>query len=334
MRWGWLFVLAACSFQHGAASQLTIDDAPVDGASPDVSRAWWNPAWRVRMPIAIGNPSTGALAAGYQIGLRFDAFAAPCTTNRDDLRIVYGTTELARVIDEVGPPEWTWFPLAAPLAAGTTSTGEYWLYCGNPAPAAAPADPAQVFDFYDGFDEAVLDLSVWTKQNMAVLGNGQLTCGGGANNDSGIVTTTPTFHAHHAVDFVATASTATNAGFWAGFQLGTMDVQPWLHWWTQSLNAIRPDFQATNTSTLWLGANITLDLSPHFYGVENYGTSSMYRYDDEPRDTHVYDVSPPDPLSVRLWEGDKASTVKYDLVRVRQAVDPAPTATVGAAENY
>ncbi len=331
MRWACAVVLAACSFRHGAAFAPGSD---VDAPGIDVSRGWWNPAWRVRLPITISNPSTGALAAGYQIGLRYDVGAAPCTTNRDDIRIVYGTAERARVIDEVGPPEWTWFPLAAALPAGATSTGEYWLYCGNPAPSPAPADPAQVFDFYDGFDEAVLDLAVWTKQNMAVLGGGVLTCGGGSSNDSGIVTTTPTFHANHAVDFVATATSTTASDFWAGFQLGTADVQPWLHWWTEFHTSINPDFQATSNSTYWAGATIALDTSPHFYGVENYGTSSMYRYDDEPHDSHVYDVSPPDPLSVRLWEGDKASTVKYDLVRVRPAVDPTPTATIGAPENY
>ena len=328
-----LLLVAACSFRHGAAGAGSgAVDAPSVADTIDASRDWWNPAWRVRMPITIANASTGRLAAGYQIGLAFDVGAAPCTTNRDDIRITYGTTELTRVIDEVGPPEYTWFPLAAPLDAGTTSTGEYWLYCANPAPTAAPSDPKQVFDFYDGFD--TLDTAVWTKQNMVVVGGGAITCGGGAVNDSGVVTTTPTFTPNHAVDFVATASSLTNSQFWGGFQLGTQDVQPWLHWWTQSLNAIRPDFQATSSSTLWLGANITLDLNRHFYGVENYGISSMYRYDDQPRDSHLYDVSPPSPLSVRLWEGDKATTVKYDQVRVRQAVDPTPVATVGAPENY
>lgn len=329
-----LLLLAACSFRHGFASpgDSALSDVAIDTVDADLS--WWNPAWHERMPITIMNPSSGALASGYQIGLRFDVGAAPCTTNRDDIRITFGRTELTRVIDEVGPPEWTWFRLAAPLPAGATSTGEYWLYCANPAPSAAPSDPTQVFDFYDSFDESVLDLSVWTKQNNAVLGGGVLTCGGGANNDSGIVTTTPTFHPNHAVDYVATASSTTSSDFWAGFQNGTMDVQPWLQWWTEPKNAIRPDFWANSSSTEWLGTSVSLDLNPHFYGVENYGVSSMYRYDDEPRDSHIYDAAPPDPLSVRLWEGDKATTVKYDLVRVRAAVDPPPVATVGTPQTY
>src|SRR5207248_3322619 len=146
--------------------------------------------------------------------------------------------------------------------------------------------------------------------------------------------TTPAFTANHAVDFVAIASSATNSGFWAGFQLGTMDVPPWLHWWTNQPNIIAPDFKATATSTLWLGTSILLDTQPHHYSVENYGTKSMYRYDDVPRESHVYDVSPPATLSVRLWDGSSQTSVTYDWVRVRKAVDPPPAVTPGSPEPY
>ena len=113
-----------------------------------------------------------------------------------------------------------------------------------------------MFDFYDGFD-APLDTSVWTQMNGVVVTGGHVVCGGTGVRDSGIVTKTRTFGANHAVDFVAKASSATASDFWAGFQNGTMDVAPWLHWYTKNQNAICPDFLGVATDQPWYGSDTT-----------------------------------------------------------------------------
>lgn len=328
-----LLALSACGFEHGVAPGSSTGDSGGIDAPDAAPAAWWDPAWGYRMPITIVNGSTSALPIGYQIGFSFTFQAAPCTGTRDDVRFVFGdTTELNRVFDTVGPPPWAWFPLQAELAPGATSAGQYWLYCGNPSPGSGPSNPGNLFDFYDGFGETAIDTTVWTVYHSASLSGGRLICGNGGQNDNGIVTTTPTFTANHAVDFIAIASSATTSSFWAGFQLGTADVPPWLHWWTNQPNIIAPDFRATDTSTLWLGTAKTLDTAPHFYSVENYGMKSMYRLDDVVYESHDYDIAPPATLSVRLWNGSSTPTVAYDMVRVRQAVDPPPTVTVGTPE--
>jgi len=140
-----LAVLAGCSFHPGAPGVTSGGDAPVGDAPPvvdtpivvdaphdaagDVSSHppnWWDPAWSSRMQLTIVNGSAAALPVGYQIGFAFGLDVAPCAGNRDAVRIVRGTTDVSRVIDEVGSPQWTWFPLQASIAAGATST-EYWL---------------------------------------------------------------------------------------------------------------------------------------------------------------------------------------------------------------
>jgi hypothetical protein len=327
--------LAACSFRHGLAITGGEGDAPGGSdAMADATREWWDPMWGVRMPITIANTSADDLAAGYQVGMPFDVGAAPCTANRDDIRIVYATTELTRVIDTVGPPQWTWFRLSAPHASGATSTGEYWLYCGNPSPPAAPKDPAQVFEFYDGF--TTLDTSTWTTLNTVSVSGGKLVCGGGGVRDNGVVTKNEPFPAKRAVDYVAIAQSASNSDWWAGFQNGTMDVAPWLHWYTLNQNAACPDFRGVTADSPWYGTDHPLDTQPHLYGVENYGDQSMYRLEDVPYQTHIYAPMQPPPamLDVRLWDGSDTTTVSYDWVRVRQAVNPPPTVTVGSPETY
>lgn len=334
MRAAALLLLAGCKQIFG------LDPPAIAGASDgsiDVSYdapTWWNPAWKYRMPLTIVNNSSDALPAGYQVGLARDVAAAPCTGNRDDFRIVYGATEQARVIDEVGPPQWTWFPLAAALAAGATSANEYYVYCGNASPPPAPNDPKVVFDFYDDF--TTLDTNTWTVMNTVVVTGGLLVCGGGGSNDNGVVTKNEPFTAKHAVDFVAQASSATNSNWWGGFENGTMDVPPWLLWYTHNPNVVAPTFRGVSADNPWYGNDLPLDTAPHMFSVEHYGDEAMYRLADVPYQTHVYAPMglPPAMLDVRLWNISNSDPVSYDWVRVRQAVNPPPAATVGAPETY
>jgi hypothetical protein len=321
-----LVLVAACGFHPGARSDGNVAaDAPDAGAGD-----WWNPAWRVRIPLAIANTSTDSLAAGYQVGLSYDVGATPCTPNRDDPRILYGATELTRVIDEVGPPEWTWFPLQAPLAAGATSTGEYWLYCGNTAPGPAPADPTLLFDLYDAFDS--IDAAVWTTNQTVAATGGELMLGG-ATTENGIVSNT-LFSPNHALDFVATSGATTGQLWWGGFQNGTGDSAPWVLWWTPTNTAMNPAFQGLQSEAIWNGTAVPLDTAPHLYGLEKYAASARYRREDVPIDAHAYAgmTSPPDMMSVRLWNRMANTVVAVDWARVRQAVDPPPAVTAGTPE--
>ncbi|MGE5187259.1 MAG: DUF2341 domain-containing protein [Acidobacteriota bacterium] len=330
MRAAVLVACAACSFHHGSgpagaaagdASQL---DGVVftDGPPPD----WWNPAWMYRIQLTVH--ATTAVATGFQVGFAYDLDAAPCTGSRDGARIVWQQAELARVVDEVGPPTWIWFRLGAPIAAGAASS-EYWLYCGNASPPPAPADPATVFDLYDDFAGSSL-APQWSAAGTVTVGGGVATI-----QNNGTFHSTATFAPNTATDFsIAPQGTAPGMYYWGGFQNGTATASPWVLWNTRNENGIHPEVVDSQGSTA-TGGLVAYDTAFRLYGVENYGASSMYRIADASVATLAHPHGIAAALSVRFDNYNSgASTVQVGMVRVRAAVDPPPTVTAGAVETY
>jgi hypothetical protein len=280
--------------------------------------------------LTIVNNAATTMPIGYQIGLSLDLDAAPCTGSRDAVRIVWNTTEVARVIDEVGTNEWTWFPLQAPITSGSMST-EYWLYCGNAAAPAAPKDPATVFDFWEDFTGVALG-GAWTAQGTVTVGSGSVTIG--ASNAG--IHSNATYGAGFAIDCLATASSAaaTNPYWWCGFQQNFSLSAPWVIWHAVGgASQIHPS--AYDTSSSWNGTSVTLDTSPHLYGVENYGDSGAWRVADAVVQQHTYATSlAATAFNIRLHNYNSGDTVSFDWARVRKAVNPAPSVTVGTFETY
>jgi hypothetical protein len=320
MRAGFFVFAAGCTFQG-----VTASDAPGSGSG------WWDPAWSVRVPIKIRDGASVALGAGYQVGLQEDVSSTVCPSSAtlDDVRIVFGTTELARSIDVVGPHPWIWFKLAAPIAVGATSSNEYWLYCHNPNPPAVIGGAAQVFDFYDAF--TTLDPIVWTLSNSPTIGSGGVVCG---PNNSGVVTHAAAPTVDHAVDFAASAETPLTAGqtWWGGYQNGTGDVQPWAIWYALFPDTIMPSSDAGMERN---GNTVTLDTALHLYGVEVYADHSMtFRHEDVAFQTYAPDAQTmvPPTVDVRLWNNSPSGNITFAWVRTRQAVSPAPTVTLGTPQ--
>lgn len=343
-------VLAGCSFHTNAVAPATGDgaidvprtidarmiDAPGDAAvtppdAPPDARTlpadWWNPAWHSRMKITVTDAATTAMAQGYQVGLQLDLDAAPCTGSRDAVRIVFGMTEVPRVIDEVGGAEWTWFPLQAAIAPSASS--DYWLYCGNASPAAAPSDPTQVFDFFDDFSGTALG-AAWASQGTVTVASGSVTIAAG---NSGIHSTA-TYGANTAIDFMATASSgaASNPYWWGGYQTAFTLTQPWHIWYGYGgANLLQPSEYDSNR--YWLGTNVGVDTAPHIYGVEHYGASGAYRIADVIAENHAFTATV-GALNLRLHNYQSGGSVSFDWARVRKAVSPAPTVAVGTVETY
>jgi hypothetical protein len=330
-----LGLVAGCSFPHGVATtsgdDMPIVDADVDAPPDPPPSAWWDEAWPLRMPLTIANTSTSTLPAGFQISFRIAIGNTMCAT-RDDMRVVHmHTLEMNRVFDDVGSPAVVWFPLAEPIAAGATSVGDYYLYCGNANAGTPPNNQKMIFDFFDGFG-AALDTNVWSIKSGATVSNGRLILGNAMGTDHGIVTKTPSFTAGHAVDFVVATSSTMGNYFWGGFESTTNNVPPWLIWWTNGPTIIAPAFQANASSQDWRGTSKNLDTQGHYYSVEYFSSYSIFRYDDAFYEMHTFDAIPPSTFSIRLWNYNSTPTATFDLVRVRQVVDPAPTVTIGDVE--
>jgi hypothetical protein len=324
-----LIVASACTFQANAARDAG------SGSAPGSDSAWWDTAWTERIPLVITNGSSATLDEGFEVGFAFDVTAAPCASTgstHDDIRIVNGTTDLPRVIDDVGPPVWIWFRLEAALAGGS-SVGGYDLYCDNPAAGSASADPATVFDFYDSFDTLG---SAWMQGNNTTAADGVLVCPGDGIVNSGVVSVM-TYPANTAVDFVATAAGA-NGFWWGGFQNGTSNAQPWVLWYANmDPQHLAASLAAADPAQIQNGSEVPQDTAAHLYGVELYGQVAMYRFGDTPVTTIANGSSQPLPatFSVRLWNGGGVSnaTIDFDSVRVRHAVSPVPTVETGSAEH-
>ena len=330
-------VLVGCAYHSGHAptdGQGPPEDALFDASSLDVSTGWWDPAWMVRRQLTIANGSQARLPVGFQVGFGIELDGAPCSAaNRDGARIVRDNVEMPRVVEEIaGASEWIWFPLAVPIESGSSSS-EYWLYCKNAAPTVAPKDPHLVFDLFDDFTGGV-NAAVWATQGTVVASTGGITiAGAGAGTGNSALHSVATFGAGHAVDFIAKVMSAAAPDFWAGFQDGFPDQPPWLHWYAHAANVIAPDYWGDMTGVAWYGTNHTLDTMPHLYSVENYGTSSMYRFEDLMTEQHVYEVPPtPAQLNVRLHNNSATNKVEYRMARVRKASNPPPLVTVGLVE--
>jgi hypothetical protein len=326
MRWTLAIpILAACGFD---APRLSSDasigtDVPAGGDAP--AAAWWDPAWPVRMRIAID--SAAALEAGFQLGLRRDLDAPPCDGPRDGVRVVRDhMTELPRVIDELGGDEWIWFRIAEARAAGT-GPSEYWLYCGNAGAGPAPGDPAAVFELHDEFDGGAVS-SAWRTQGGVTVGGGTVTLPG---NNTGIRSDS-LFGPGTATDFILQASSnaLNNPWFWGGFEIGFTVTPPWVIWHSEDPNVIKQEV-ASGGNEVARNAQ-PLDLGAHLYGVEHLGTLARFRF----RNAEVGSISYTgsiNQMNVRIHNYQSAGAIQLLMARVRKAVNPIPTVTLGPVET-
>jgi hypothetical protein len=327
MRWSVVLgslLTAACGFRAptgGAGDAGVVDGRPGEGGASN----WWNTAWSARQQISINSPMT--LPQGFQIGVRRDLDTEPCSGPRNAVRVVRNhTTELTRVIDELGADEWIWFRLVEPLPA-STGPSEYWLYCGNPSAGPAMANPVTVFDLYDDFDGASLS-STWNMQGAVTVGGGAVTVGG---NNAGIHSVT-SFGAGTATDFILQPSSGalSDPFYWGGFEVGFMTSPPWVIWHGRTANMMRQEINR-GPGPITQGSR-AIDASPHLYGVEHYGSSAGFRYHNDPVGTVPYGATIGQAMNVRLHNYMSGGTVQFHMARVRKAVDPPPTVSLGAVE--
>ena len=126
---------------------------------------WWDPGYTFRQRIDVDTDSAAAPDA-YTVPLTLDhaALVSLNLTAADgsDLRVLRWDgatwTELDRVLDDAA--NWNqvnttlWFRTIDPI--GTFSTSSYWLYFGNPAPAAPAEDPEAVYLLTENFESGTL----------------------------------------------------------------------------------------------------------------------------------------------------------------------------------
>ena len=118
-------------------------------------------SWGASVPLHIQNNAASVLPGGYTVSLVLDTASlvgqgqmlSDCT----DLRISYEhasvDTELDRLVDQCNNTSTTvQFQTQADIPASGLDT-EYWLHYDNPSAGAAPANPGNVYAFYDDFQD-------------------------------------------------------------------------------------------------------------------------------------------------------------------------------------
>jgi hypothetical protein len=145
--------------------------------------------WSYRRRIFIDNPNTSQLPTGYSLKLTVDTAAlvsaGKSLASGDDLRLVWtggsSPLELDRVADTAFNTIATelWFKSQAPIPASSRDSA-YYIYYGNPAAGAPPANPTNVFALYDGFDDTTVNTTLWTQTGTVTESGGwaRLSAGG------------------------------------------------------------------------------------------------------------------------------------------------------------
>ncbi len=301
-----------------------------------ISPSWWNSSWTYRQRITVTTRSAAA-STGYALPLTVDhaslIAAGKSLANGDDVRVVYwnGTswTELDRVLDDTSA--WNtatteiWFRTQAAIAANASSTN-YYLYYGNTAAGAPPANPLNVFLFHDNFAGASVDTSKWTiTQGTATVSGGVLTL----NRRSSIWANPP-------------YASATDTAWEARAQLSTSTARFFNYWgasdqvgYAGNYITFRTDnashyaengIPGTFTNTTFTANTPT---SFHIYTFTREGTAGVRYFQDATQVAYLTTNVPSANLQVFVWNNTPNQTQQYNWVRVRPYVTPEPTTSFG-----
>lgn len=131
---------------------------------------WWNDNWFYRRQLTITNRSPSVLPKTYEIKLTFDhqklVSEGKSLANGDDIRVVYfngvSFSQIDRYLDPLASG-WNqtdttiWFRLQEPISSAPGASDKYAIYYGADGVTAAnpPANPANVFVFFDNFESGV-----------------------------------------------------------------------------------------------------------------------------------------------------------------------------------
>jgi len=171
----------------GAAGDSSAGGAGADSSSSSSSGSGGGglgttEGYAFRRPITVS--ALAAMPMDYSVFVKLDhqqlVTDSKATAGGEDVRLFFddggAQTELHRVIDP--SDAWgrdatmLWFRTKEPIAA-MSSDDRYWLYYGDPTAGSPPSDPNQVFAFFDGFDDGVVDPS-WTFDAIGTVSSSSL----------------------------------------------------------------------------------------------------------------------------------------------------------------
>jgi hypothetical protein len=214
------------------AGWIVMAGEPAAAAPP-----WWNGSYSHRLGVSV--LASDALPNGYSIAVTFDHAAMVGAGNSlasgNDVRIARwdggSWSELDRVLQPNAssmPSAWNtsttkiWFRTQTAINAATTDTS-YYLYYGNAAAGAPPADGNNVFDLYDDFNGGAFDTAKWTSYDAAGLTVSQT---GGQLR----ITGTPAPQYHHYAGFESDTTFTPGYAVESTFEIVSQDASVQAAW--------------------------------------------------------------------------------------------------------
>ena len=175
--------------------------------------------WTYHSVLNVHNNASTPLPVGYTTGYVLDTATLisqnDLQSDCDDLRVAYGVdaaeTELDRLVEDCNTISTTvWFRTQAEIPVGGDDF-DYHLYYGNDLAGAAPANPGNVFAFFDDFQDG--DAAGWSvgKGTWGVVDDGgnwiYRYSGGGATWAISYVTLPETSNLEYLAKIRASATT-------------------------------------------------------------------------------------------------------------------------------
>ncbi len=327
----------------------------LEGAAP--GGEWWNAGYPYRRQLNLTAGAT-AIPTQYSVRLQLDhgamVSAAQSLVSGNDLRVAYwngsGWVELDRVLDDQSA--WNnaatqiWFRTQAGIGASSTDDN-YYLYYGNGSAGTPPTNWANVFLFYDDFNDGVFDGTRWICADPASVAPPP------ACTESAVAPGTLSLGGDSAVYAAPAYAFGTDTRWEGRLRLATALATTLAYNYlgaSDMVNAGNP--YQTDWTTLWVdlfdpwgevandGAqspigplSIASPTSYHVYSLDREGMTSVRFRQDGAEIGNATGNVPDANLRVLVWNDDAMSPgIILDWVRVRRYVTPEPTFTSGSAQ--
>jgi len=203
----------------------------------------------------------------------------------------------------------------------SNGTNQIYMYYGNPS-AVSKSNGTAVFDFFDDFEDGIIDTSKWSVSGTVVESEGKLHIPNGGTGDNAF-----SINSFGSGYILETEVNVSNDG---------------VHWgWANStaLNTLM-DFRRSSGNfyaTISGGTDTNLgaaDTSEHEWNIVRESDSSEKYYKDGTL-VASYTITISEPLRVfyRVYSGSYSGILSTDWVRVRKFADPEPSVSSFGSEE-
>ncbi len=323
---------------------------------------WWNASYLHRQEITV--TAGAAVTAPYSISVQLDHATLvglnQSLASGDDLRVVYwdgaAWVELDRRLDDQS--NWNsatttiWFRTQADILAGA-SDDDYYIYYGNSSAGAPPANWANVFLFYDDFEDGLWDAGRWScvEPFGAPTAHYCNEVGGTVSlGPESAIWATPGYA--FGVDTrwearLRMANALPPAGLYYDYFVGTDAAIPadfysndWIAIWANDTQHEVETADNGSSSSIVAAPAPATPTSDHVYTFDREGNTAVRFMQDGVQIGYHHAIGPPArpipdaDLRVESYNGtDGADDIVLDWVRVRKYVTPEPTSALEAQEG-